>query len=91
MCSGTYHIWRSVSVRELVYLLFLRTRGLSMRGEQGKERAGSNDGAGTLTEHIREDAQGLVEGIAVTAERVPRFFCFFGCPDVYFFAFDNGR
>ena len=42
-----------------------------MRGEQGKEGAECDHGAGALTGHLREGAQGLTEGIAVTV------FCYF--------------
>ena len=47
-----------------------------MRGEQGKEGADCDDGAGGLTGHLREGAQGLAAGIAVTAKRVLRFVLF---------------
>lgn len=43
-----------------------------MRGEQGKEGARCNDGAGVPTERLREGGQGLTGGIAVTAKRVLR-------------------
>ena len=43
-----------------------------MRGEQGKEGAACDDGAGALTGHLREGARGLAAGINVTA-KVPRF------------------
>ena len=56
-----------------------------MHGERGKKGAGCDGGTGALTGHLREDAQGLAAGIAVTAKRILRFFSFFGGSDVFFF------
>ena len=81
-----YSIWLSVLVLG-PGLLGFSTGGVPMRGEQGKEGAGCDDGTGALAGHLREGAQGMTVGIAVTAKRVLRFLLSVGCSDMCVFCF----